>query len=197
MDEMLLDEQKQPQLRIQPSNETFHGFIERGLISEDTRERISKANVLMIPNEGYVERADLIYFPSGTSELYQFLKENQSEELSIDICLEEKDYKEVALHADWLMLAGFIVTSIVAPLFVDLLGEYIKRHLGKRESGTCVKSRLIIREDKDGRYIDYTYEGPASEYRNVMSRAISKPSDAVVELIDKPKSKRKRHSKRK
>ena len=141
MDEMMLDEPKQPQLNMEPSNETFQSFIERNYINRESRDRLSQANVLMIPNEGYLERTDLIYFPSGTTDLYQFLKEEESGKMSIDICLEEKDYKEVALHADWLFLASFIVTSIVAPLFVDLLADYIKKHLVKRESETNVKRK--------------------------------------------------------
>jgi len=156
------------------SIESFDSYLSRPYIGEILRKRLSEANALIIPNEGYDNRSDLVYFPSGTEDLYQFLKDKNVGGLNLDACIEDKDYKEVALHADWLILAGFLVTELVAPLIVALLAEYIKKRLGKRESETIVKARLIIRENKDGHYAEYKYEGPASEYREAMTNAISK-----------------------
>ncbi len=58
----------------------------------------------MIPTEGYAERPDLVYFPHGTGDLFHFLTEKPADNLMVDVCIEEEDYKEVALHADWVII---------------------------------------------------------------------------------------------
>ena len=185
-----------PTLIVELSQETFQTFINRPYISSELRERLSGANVLLIPNEGYGGKKELVYFPSGTAELFHFLEERKTENLNVDICIEEKDYKEVALHFDWLMLASFVVTSLVAPLIVNLLTEYIKKRQGKREPDTIVKHTLVVCDEKEGRYVCLSYEGPAPKYHDTMLNAISNLNHPTTPLLS-AKSERKRRAKKK
>jgi hypothetical protein len=191
-------ESLRPVLTEESSKESFDFYMGRPYIGEDLRTRLLAADALIIPNEGYGERTELVYFPSGTSDLYQFLADKNIEGLKIEICIEDDDYKEIALHYDWLSIAGFVVTALVAPLVVELIADYIKEHLGKRVPETNVKSKLIVLEEKGGRNIIYTYEGPASEYQKIMSDAISKRSEPVVpaDAHGKKKAKQRRHRKK-
>lgn len=170
-------EPDQPMLVVQDSQESIQTWTSRSYISDELREQLSKANVLVVPNEGYGDRADLVYFPGGTEELFHFLRESVQENLFVGICIEDEDYKELVLHVDLVIIAGFVVTSLVAPLAVDLIAEYIKRRVGKREAETEVRSKLTVCDEITGRSVHFSYEGPASEYRDVMVNAIQEPSE--------------------
>lgn len=178
-------------------SKNFESVISHDYIGKELKERLGNMNALMVPNEGYQDKQDLLYFPSGTSDLFHYLLEKQDDSLKVDISLEEKDYKELALHADWMILAEFIVKDIVAPLLVALVAEYIIKHLGKRRYSTSVKSKLTVVDEKKGKQIEYTYEGPASQYRDVMLNAISKFGEDGLHLPADIKPKRKHHHKKK
>lgn len=162
---------KEPTLVVETSQESIYSWINRPYISDALRAQLSKANVLLVPTEGFCERADLV-FPVGTEELFQFLRESQRENLLVDICIEDKDYKELALHADLLIIASFVVTSIAAPVVADLITEYIKRRLGLHETDSIVRSELTVYDEKTGRSVRLSYEGPASEYHARVVTAI-------------------------
>lgn len=165
-----------PQLSITTSEKSFSSFIEKDYVGVELRAQLLDSNVLLVPNEGYGDLTNQVYFPAGTSDLYQYLQDRKSE-LSIGVCLDEKEYKELSLHADWLFLAEFVVKDLLAPIVVALLADYIIHSRGKRIEKTNVKSKLVVVDDKDERRIEYSYEGPASEYKEVMLGAISKFND--------------------
>lgn len=155
-------------LSIEAIENSYQDFISRPYVSEDLRERLDKANVLLLPNEGYGDRQELVYFPGGTTEFFQYIESQDLSDIIIEVCMEEEDYKEVVLHADWLILPTFIVVDIVVPIMVKLIAEYIIRTFGERLSDAQVKSEMIVREDDSGRLIKISYEGPASDYRDAV-----------------------------
>ncbi|HXF90633.1 MAG TPA: hypothetical protein VNJ29_01740, partial [Candidatus Nitrosotenuis sp.] len=166
--------QKQNKLRIESSSESFQTWINRSYVSNALREQISKANFLLVPAEGYAEKTDMVYFPTGTADLFQFIRESDQNGLLPEVCIDDRDYKELARHADVLYIASAIVSLIIAPIAADLIGEYIKRRLFPgREDDTEVNSRLTIYDDKSGRSVDFIYKGPAREYRSTLLEAIS------------------------
>ena len=160
-----------PRLSISPSEKSFLSSIRRKYLSDELQKQLFSANVLIIPNEGYGDREELIYFPAGTSDLYQYLAEKK-EEITVGVCIEESGYKELSLHADWMVIAEIVVKEFVAPLIVTLLAEYIIHVRGKRFEDTNVKSKLIVVDNEDEHVVEYSYEGPASEYKDVMLKAI-------------------------
>src|SRR6266571_2792917 len=98
-----------PELTRESSQESIQTWAERVYIGSKLRRQLTKANALIVPNEGLGDQGDLLYFPEGTEEVLQFLKSSASDGLTVDIAIEEKDYKELSLRADWLMIAGFVV----------------------------------------------------------------------------------------
>ncbi len=140
----LENEPKKPYLTTRSSNKTFQNVISRDFIGQELQSKSSEANVLLIPNQGYVDQPDLLYFPAGTSDLYQYIEDRNIENIKTDVCLEEKDYKELALHADWLRIAEFIVKELIVQLFIALLADYIVKRLGNRIDKTNVKSKFTV-----------------------------------------------------
>lgn len=162
---------KPANLVVKASDESISAWINRPYISQGLCEELSKANVLIVPNEGYHEQANL-YFPSGTEELLLFLREPREDSLIVDICIEEQDYKELKLSADWFMIADIVVRHLAAPLLVILIVEYIRRRTGKRMPRNEVQAKLTVQDEGTGRTIDFSYEGPATEFRDVMMNAL-------------------------
>jgi hypothetical protein len=186
----------QQKLTINNSEKSFASVIQSNYLGEELKEVLHSANVLLVPNEGYGEDKDLIYFPSGTSDLYQFLVEKQDENLNVNICIEDSEYKELSLHADWMIIAEIVVKDFLAPLLAALLAEYIIRHLGKRVDDTNVKSKLTVVNEEDSQQIEYYYEGPATEYKEIMTNAVSNFAQDIT-FLNKKKSKRRHHRKKK
>jgi hypothetical protein len=165
-------------LAIESTEESIATWASRPYITKELHQQLLKANFLIVPNEGYGDRADLVYFPVGTEQLFGFLRGSTLEGLSVDICIEDEDYKEVALHADLMIVAGFVVTSLVAPLAVELIAEYIKDRAKRRQREIEVRSKLVVNDSTTGRSVKLSYEGPATEYRDVMVKALQELSEA-------------------
>lgn len=193
----LLEEPKEEKLTITSSEKSFDWAIEQNHIGEDLKKRLEESNVIIIPSQGANELADTLYFPSDTTELFHFLSEKQSDNFKVEISIEEKDYKELSLHADWIILADFLVKDIVAPLLVSLLAEYVIQRAGKRIDEHEVKSKIVVTHSKNKHQIEIQYSGPASEYSEVMLKAISDFGKMTMKQQSNSKSpKRKRHSKK-
>jgi hypothetical protein len=194
---LLEKEPKKPYLTTRISDKNFQSVISQDSIGRELQEKLSEANILLVPNQGYVDQPDLLYFPAGTSDLYQYIQERGVENIKADVCLEEKDYKELALHSDWLRIAEFIVKELVVQLFITLIADYIVRQLGARLDKTNVSSKLIVVNERNRQQIEFIYEGPAKEYRSVMLNAVSKISSKSLPIPNNMKSKRKSRTKKK
>ena len=190
-------EPKKPYLTTKPSEKSFQTSIERDFLGHELKEKLLATNLLFVPNQGYMDKSELLYFTVGTSDLHQYIIDKNIDGLRADICLEEKDYKEVALHADWLIIAEFIVKEVVAPLFVALLAEYIMKKLGNKKEETNIKSKFTLVDEKTGEHTEYKYEGPAKDYRSIMLHTISKASPKGLPIPAELKIKRKRRTKKK
>ncbi len=159
-------------LTKETSNESISTWSKRSYISKELQEKFVRAGALVVPNEGYGDSDNIRYFPEGTEHLVSFLQRNNKGDQYIDICIEEGDYKELAQHADLLVIASAIATTICAPILVNLISEYIKQSLGSRASDMTVKTSLTITDSNNGKSISLTYEGPASTYENIMLGAV-------------------------
>lgn len=167
-------------LIVTESRESLQTWVSRPYVTEKLREQLRRANVLVVPSEGYADREEIVYFPAGTVEVVRFLKESGAENLVVDVCIEDEAYREVAQHADLLTIAGLVVTLFVAPLTVELLAAYIVQRIGQRK--TIVRSVVTVHDELKGRSISFSYEGPAEEYREVMMKAI----DSLVNFQERP-----------
>lgn len=166
-------------LLVEASDETIDTWINRPYVDDELRDQLSKASVLLVPTED--EKADRMYFPAGTEAFFQFLQASERQGVSVDICIGDEGYQELALYADWLIIADLVVRSVAAPVAVTIICRYIEQRLGKRTE-TQVKSKLTIQETESERSIQLDYEGPASDYRDVMMEALKQRSGASPQL---------------
>lgn len=179
----MADKDSQPVV-VSETEKTFEFFINRPYVHNLSKDRLSRANALMVPNEGYADREDLVYLPSGSAELFRYLRERSPEQLRLDSTIEDRDYKELALHADWLNIATLVATIIVLPTLINLLSDYIYDVLQGRTRKTKVRSRIIVVDQERNTQIEILYEGPAETFRDTLLQAVQ-PTPAAKALPSK------------
>lgn len=112
------------ELIITDSNETFNTWLTKDFLSEELRESLSKASILIVPFEN-LRDALLPTFPIGTEDILRYFKEKLPNDIQIDICIDDKDYQEFAFYSDYKRLGNFIITTVAIPVFVEVLSSYI------------------------------------------------------------------------
>lgn len=184
------EESSSEPLQITRSSHTFRYWIANARVSDQTRSRLEAANVLLIPDIRKVpeENETIFCFPHETAELFRYLEANRPDSLSIDACIEDSDYIELALHADWLLIAGVIASHFIAPLVVNLISNYIEGRLGDRGDKTLVKAELTVVIEEGKQSFKFAYSGPARDYRDIMTRGLASLDSLSLDELELPSS---------
>lgn len=153
---------------ITDSSENFDTWINRKYISEELKNILRKANILLVPTEGFRSR-NIPVFPVKSEELLTYMKNTLPSDCKVDICIRDQDYKELALHADSVILANLVVTALVAPILVNIVGEYIKQKILKYDEKRRVKVSLTV-VDEEGKSKNLTYEGNAEDFGGIIEK---------------------------
>ena len=155
----------EPNCIVSESDKGFSYWVNREYISDDLRARMAGSNVLIVPFEGF---RDLPYpvFPVQTVELFHLIKESNIQDISLDICIADKDYKELALHKDTIQIASFVVQYGVLPIITSIVANFIYKRLGSRFDRTNVKATMFIEKEKQTTFLEY--DGPADAYEKTI-----------------------------
>ena len=160
----------------------FEYWASRNSLSPFTRDALLNAKIVLVPHENFGEQV-LPVFPDNTTELFRSLREQAPEGITVEIAVEDKDYREVALHSELVRLATILVQWIVAPVAVGLLVEYLKTSLGPRFSQSQVEMSLIVEQEcRNGRRaFQLNYKGPAESFAQTVNSSLAKAatSEAV------------------
>jgi Zn-dependent peptidase ImmA (M78 family)/transcriptional regulator with XRE-family HTH domain len=165
--------------QIQETTESPVTWAQRPFICADLRPKVASAAILLVPSEGYGDRRDLRFFPSGSSNLYAFLKQELPEGTAIEACINDDDYREVARHASVLYLASLVVTTVAAPLLVNLITEYIKAKIAGRGEATTLQTSVTFHNREKGRSIRLDYNGPATAFRDTALDVLARMHEAA------------------
>lgn len=158
-------------IRIVESSDSFETFIAEADVSNELREQLSMANVLVVPLPKYRD-FEGPYFPKYTDEFFHFLRENAPDNLVVEICIEDENFQILELRDDTLDIAHFIVNEIAAPLIVDLVVLYVGYKLGSRLTRTDVRAKVTVQDSISGKSASVEYDGPASEYDSTVGETI-------------------------
>lgn len=118
---------------ITDTEEDFDFWINQPFVPIEIRKELYGAQILVVPDIDFREKSGPS-FPIGTEEVLGFFKKNIPEGATVDICVGDQQYQELALYANTKNLGHFIIVAIVVPLFVNLLTEYIKENIVKHEN---------------------------------------------------------------
>lgn len=151
-------------------SDTSLGFEEIYLKPYTPQEHINeikRANVLLIPNEGFREK-DGYFFPECTDEFLQYLKD-KSEDLIVDICISNDDYQKIELHSDVVNVAMLIVQWAVFPILTSMIGSYLYDKAKKaNKSPEDINAAVNIIVEKTGKATKITYNGSIENFESAM-----------------------------
>jgi hypothetical protein len=155
------DNTSQKSFTVREIYETRDFWLQKSYISEGLGQELRAADVLMVPQEKFRDQEGL-FFPEGTSEFLPFLQDN-IKDFKVDICIEDEDYRELAIHNTWVDLGIWVATSIAAPLLVYWLQQRLER--SRVADDTKVTCRIIVQQNLNGdRALQATYDGPMSGF---------------------------------
>jgi hypothetical protein len=172
-----------PDLIIENTDEDFNSWSGRDFLSDQVRKSILNKNVLIVPIEKFRDYSNPL-FPVGTEELFHYLKDNSENKLSVEVCIDDEDYKELALHSDLIIICGFVVTVFVAPILVNLISSYIENRWVKKSHKESTKLKVeitVVDNDKGSK--KFKYEGAAKDFKETMNEALK--ANQLIKKRDK------------
>lgn len=164
---VLFDTEKdETRFDVSKSDKGFSYWINRPYVSDSLKKKLVTANVLFVPHENF---RDLPYpvFPVQTTELYHLIEDHNNSAITADICIEDDNYKELAVHADIIEIATFVVQYSVFPILAGLITNYLSKRLGKRIEKAHVRSKIFVEKENQTTMIDY--DGPASTFEKTIN----------------------------
>ena len=142
-------------------------WISRPYIPLSLKENLKVADILFIPLENFRPDYPLL-FPEGTIDLY-YKAVNELTNFNIGICIEDHDYKEIALHNDIIRFGQFLVEYIAAPLFVSWLWSVIDSK-SQKESNPIIEVNLIVVNDNTAK--QFKYKDKKSNFESTIKKEV-------------------------
>ncbi|PHR85443.1 MAG: hypothetical protein COA59_00305 [Colwellia sp.] len=103
---------------------TFNNLSE---IYGDLTVDLTNKNTLSLPVNGYFipdsKEQNKNTFHTTIDDVYEYF--SQSEELAFDVYSDDEDINYLSLHSDSFWLGTFIISSVISPVFIGLLTNYI------------------------------------------------------------------------
>jgi hypothetical protein len=149
------------EIKIEDSSENFITWAERPYLSEDLRKSVLESDILIVPVENFRNLEEPV-FPQRTGEVFNFLKDNSPPEVHIEVCVEEEDYKELALYDDSINIGYFVLTNVVLTVFLNILSNYIFKKVFDKERKQEIKFTFTVVDEKVSKTI--TFEGDVKDF---------------------------------
>lgn len=160
-------------LNVSDTDITFEEIYRKPYIPMEYIDDIKKANLLIIPNEGFRDEGDLL-FPETTREFFEFFKEKASDEIVVDIAISDDDFQRIELHSAVIEVAKIIVQWAVLPIATSMIAAFLydlvqKYH--RKPEDTSAKVQIITEETEMKKSKKITYEGPVSGIKDALDQA--------------------------
>jgi len=166
----------EPVLKIEDTERSFDFWLNRPFIPATLRGQLSRANVLLVPTEGYRD-FDGPVFPEGTEQLLDYLRNDCPDGASVDICIDDDEYRELVIHDAIVVISSMIVSSVVCPLIVNR----IQRYLDRRRSSDQTHVKVRITEVEGGKAREITYEGPFAGFEPTLRPILGSGSSSAAD----------------
>lgn len=151
------------------TDNNFDFWISQDFISDETRAQVSGSDILLIPTLNFRGQTKPV-FPVNTEKLFSYLKQNLSADQKVEILINDSEYFELALHGKSHRLGKWIVHSVVLPISLGILTNYLydeikgahPNAIDKQEVIAASKDKVtftIIVQKEDGKCIEFTYDG--------------------------------------
>mgnify|MGYP000276111666 CR=1 FL=1 len=144
---------------------SFESVYKKKYMPKEYEDEIKSANVLLIPNENFRGKQGL-FFPECTDELLDFMKEQENENVKVDICISDEDFKKIRTARRYCIhLLTMIVQCAVLPITTGIIAAYLYDKLNKsnkspKETNTDVN--VIV--EKNGKSKMVHYQGSIEKF---------------------------------
>jgi hypothetical protein len=129
---MIHETTKVNDLQVQDVDFNIDSYLTEYIRDEKLAENIRTADVVLLPHKNFRE-LEGPFFSEAAVGLYQFLMK-KLEENKVEICVEEDDYKEIALHDETLNLGIILLNGFILPIVVNVISEHIKSQTWRKKS---------------------------------------------------------------
>ncbi|MFI3214855.1 MAG: hypothetical protein R3Y24_16200 [Eubacteriales bacterium] len=163
---MLHESELENNLKITDANMTFESVLKKEYVPQKYLDDIKKANVLLIPNEGFRDIQGY-FFPECTSEFYMFLKNQEG--IKTEICIDDENFKKIELHADIVYVATIIIQYAVLPIVTSMVAAYLYdkvKSMNKERKDTNADIHIIVEKNGKSKKIDY--QGNVDNFEKAM-----------------------------
>lgn len=161
-------------LKIVDTDLTFEQIYDKDYIPKDYMDEIKRANLLIIPNEGFSDSGDVL-FPETTREFLDYIRDSSEEDIVADIAISDEDFQRIELHSAVIEVAKIIVQWAVFPIATSMIAAFlydlVKKYRRKPED-TSARVQIITEETKTKKSKMITYEGPVSGVKDALDQAV-------------------------
>ena len=155
---------------IDDTDISFEAMYRKEYIPKEYMEDIQKANLLIIPNENFRGKGNLL-FPETTPEFLELLREGNNE-IVADIAIGDENFQRIELHSAVIEVATFIVEILVLPVAINMISSFlydqVKKHR-RNADDTTANVQIIVEETKRKKTKKIVYKGPVSELKDTLN----------------------------
>ena len=150
-----MNEESNFEINIRESSFTLDDVFNKISIPNGLKNDLQKTNIVMIPK--FVD--DEPFFEIITQDLFAFLKENETDDFKVNICITEDDFKYIRTEAEeiFLSLGLFLLEELVLRTLIKRIKEFIKRKRAKKSE--FIDLKLNIKRTKRTKNIEIDYKG--------------------------------------
>lgn len=127
---------------------------------------LASADALIVPVKDFREGVPYV-FHQDTIALFRYLEENLSGQLKIEICANDDEYVEISLHSGAIRISRLVLTWVIAPLVLNVLGDYIYDRL-KANPMDLVEASIVV-QDHQCKNFNFEFQGPAKDFHLLAS----------------------------
>jgi len=131
----------------------------REWVSPAAQADIRSSAIIAVPWENFRD-GEKALFPQGTADVIALVRKAFNDK-EIAVGIDREFYKEIALHGREWRLPTFLVTAVLVPALVQVLGNRIDNALFSPTEKDSVEVELIV-EGSRGRCMSLKYKGPPS-----------------------------------
>lgn len=161
-------------LKIVDTDLTFEKIYDKDYIPKEYMEEIKRANLLIIPNEGFRDSGDVL-FPETTREFLDYIRDSSKDDIVADIAISDEDFQRIELHSAVIEVAKIIVQWAVLPIATGIISAFlydlVKKYRRNPED-TSARVQIITEETKTKKSKMITYEGPVSGVKDALDQAV-------------------------
>jgi hypothetical protein len=154
---------------IKFSNISLRSATESADLTSGRKSELRTVDILALPTKNYHNKGMDSFF-SGARDFYMYCKAN-APDYAFDFCIEKTKYLEIDLNSIELFLGTFLISSVIIPIFVNLLSNYLSSKLIHNDDKITIN--IIINNVSNNNSAEISFRGTRIEFDNKVLKPLS------------------------